>query len=85
MRTSDSRRRNVTLSLPEDTLRQIKIIAAQRDTSISALLREQLEQLIDQETGYHQAEERFLRRLEQGFDLGSQGRIAWSRDEVHER
>jgi len=41
--------------------------------------------IVPEESGYRQAEEAFLRLLEHGFDLGSEGRVSWSRDEVHER
>ena len=37
--------RNITLSLPEDLVRRAKVLAAQRDTSVSALVGELLSQL----------------------------------------
>ena len=38
--------RNITLSLPEETLQEVKIIAAKRNTSVSALLGGMLEELV---------------------------------------
>ena len=77
--------RNVTLALPEDLLRRMKIVAAKRDTSISALLTATLSELADQEEGYAEARDAMLADLAQGYPLGTQGTIAWSRDSLHER
>lgn len=78
-------KRNITLSLPEETLEKAKIIAVKRRRSVSGLLTELLEELVAEETGYLQAERRFLALLEQGFDMGTGGQIGWAREEVHER
>lgn len=77
--------RNITLSLPEETLREVKVLAARRGTSVSALLSETLTDLLARESGYAAARERSLATLGQGRDLGTQGEIAWYRDELHER
>jgi predicted transcriptional regulator len=77
--------RNVTLALPEDLLRRVKIIAAKQDTSISALLAATLSQVADQEEGYAEARDAMLADLARGYNLGTQGKIAWSRDSLHER
>lgn len=77
--------RNVTLALPEDLLRRLKLIAAQEDTSISAMLTEALRQLADQEEGYLAAKRGMLEDLRRGYNLGTCGKIGWTRDEVHER
>lgn len=78
-------KQNVTLSLPREVVREAKIIAARKDTSISALMGGMLRELIDEERGYRAAKERSLRRLREGFDLGSGGKSGWARDELHER
>ncbi len=77
--------RNVTLALPDELLRRLKVIAAQRDSSISALLAHSLQQIADQEEGYRAAHRGMLEDLRKGFNLGTKGQIAWSRDSVHER
>ena len=77
--------RNVTLALPEDLLRRVKMVAAKQDTSISALLAATLSQLADQEEGYAEARDAMLADLARGYDLGTQGTITWSRDSLHER
>lgn len=77
--------RNITLSLPEEDLRQAKVMAARRGTSISKLLAGMLEELIDRESGYALAKERSRALLAEGRNLGTEGGIHWSRDELHER
>lgn len=78
-------RQNLTLSLPKEVVREVKVIAAQRDTSISALMTRMLRELVDEERGYQAARERSLRRLGEGWDLGTGGKVNWTRDELHER
>ena len=78
-------RQNLTLSLPKEVVREVKVIAAQRDTSISALMTRMLRELVDEERGYRAARERSLRRLGEGCDLGTGGKVHWTRDELHER
>lgn len=74
---------NVTVSLDAGLLRDVKVLAARRGTSISALLADALEQAVRSETAYAAAKERAVARLERGTDLG------WtppaSRGELHER
>lgn len=76
---------NITLSLPEEDLREARVLAARRGTSVSRLLAQMLSELVEQETGYARARERSLGRLRKGADLGTGGHIGWSRDSVHER
>ena len=76
---------NITLSLPEEDLREARILAASRGTSVSQLLARMLRELVEQETGYARARDRSLARLREGMDLGTGGHISWSRDSVHER
>ena len=76
---------NITLSLPEEDLREARILAASRGTSVSQLLARMLRQLVEQETGYADARDRSIARLREGMDLGTGGQVAWSRESVHER
>lgn len=76
--------RNVTLSLPEDVFRRAKVLAAQRDTSVSALVSEALRRLTGDEPDYATewaAEEKLMRA---GTETRV-GDITWSRPELHER
>ncbi len=76
---------NVTLALPRSVLRRAKVIAAHRRVSLSRLLTEALDDLVKRETGYAQARQRQRARLAQGFDLGTRGRPAASREALHDR
>lgn len=74
---------NITLKLDSNLLREIKILAAERGTSISALLTSRLEQIVRERLGYERARKRALSRLRDGMDLNwSKPR---SRDELHKR
>jgi hypothetical protein len=76
---------NVTLSLPRKLLKQAKRVAADRDTSVSALMTEALGRLADEDRRYASAQKRALAALRSARSLGTEGRRSWSRDELHER
>lgn len=78
-------KQNVTLALRSETIRRLKVLAAERGSSISRMLTEQLDEMLDRETGYDSARRRALARLERGLPLGMRDRVPWSRDELHER
>jgi len=74
---------NITLKLDETILREIRVLAAEEGTSISALLAGKLEQIIRERKAYDRAKKRALARLQEGFDL--QWSRPSSRGELHER
>jgi hypothetical protein len=76
-------KQNVTISVTRETLRKARILAARRETSISALLSQQIETMIGEDEAYERAERQALALLDKGFHLG--GRIRSTRDELHER
>jgi hypothetical protein len=76
-------KQNLTVSLPRQTIRKAKILAARRGSSVSGLLAEQIEILVGEEEAYERAERQATALLDQGFHLG--GVIRASRDEWHER
>ena len=76
---------NITLSLPKEVLLKVKLLAVKRQTSVSGLLAQTLERLVQQEDAYSHARQRHLQRLEQAIDLGTGGQIQTRRDELHER
>lgn len=55
-------KRNITISVDEEVARWARIKAAEKDTSVSRLLAEQLERQMLQDREYEQAKERFLSR-----------------------
>ena len=74
---------NLTVSLPQQTIRKAKILAARRGSSISGLLAEQIELLVGEDEAYEQAQRKALALMEKGFHMG--GKIRATRDEWHER
>jgi hypothetical protein len=74
---------NVTLKLDATLLREVRILAAEQDTSISALLAARLEEIVRQRKTYDRARKRAMARLREGFDM--QWTPPRSRDELHER
>jgi len=77
------KKQNVTISLSPETIRKAKVLAAQRSTSISGLLAEQIEALVGNQDAYERSRRAALALLEKGFHLG--GTITASRDELHGR
>lgn len=75
--------RNLTVSLDDETSRRARMIAAQRDTSVSALVKAFLVELTcgESRTERLKREERTLR--ERIADFGASDRL--SRDDVHRR
>ncbi len=74
---------NITLKLDASLIRQAKILAAEEDTSVSALLATCLEQIVRERKSYNCARRRALARLRKGIAL--QWTPPSSRDELHER
>jgi hypothetical protein len=75
--------RNITLTIDEETLRQARVLAAERGLSVSAFLRKELASLVERQRGYTKAREAALRRLRRGQSLGG-GKLP-SREELHDR
>jgi len=76
-------KQNITLRLDKDLIKKSKIIAAQRESSVSKLLSEELKKLIEHSEQYELAKRRAYANLRTGFHLG--GKITASREELHER
>ena len=73
----------VTLKLDAELLREAKVLAAQRGTSLSQLLACQLEEMVRSDRAYEAARRQALARLDKGYDLGWE-RLA-DRQELHDR
>ena len=80
-----SETQNITLSLPRDLLKRIKRVAADRDTSVSAIMADALARVADEDRRYDAARLRALAALKAARSLGTEGRRTWTRDEPHER
>ena len=67
---SNPLKQNITLKLPTETLRQAKVMAAQRGTSLSALLLEKLQDALGDDASYEAARKRAFKALDTGWPLG---------------
>jgi hypothetical protein len=76
---------NITLALPRVLLKRAKRVAAERETSVSALLADALAHAVDDVERYGAAERRYVGGLNRRSDLGTRGRAAWTRQSLHER
>ena len=74
---------NITLKLDKTLLREVKILAAEQQSSISRFLTEKLEEIVRERKGYEAARQRAVTRMRNARDLGFTPPA--SRDELHER
>ncbi len=77
---------NVTLTLDDELVRRIRRIAAERDTTLTGIIREHLEKLAAGEavTGRKRREEEALERSFTRLHFRV-GKPAWKRSDLHER
>jgi len=75
--------RNITVSVDDETYKRARVAAAERDTSVSALVKVYLEQLASHETESERLKrkERDIRSQISAFNASDK----LSRDEVHSR
>jgi len=82
-KTNHTQKSNITLRLDRDLLRDIRILAAEEDTPISALVSDRLHQAVNHKKLHSVGKMKSLARIKRGYDLGFT-RPA-SRGERHER
>ena len=75
--------RNITLTLDEATLREARVLAAERGLSVSAFLRTELAGLVERQRGFERARTTAVKRLQRGLALGG-GKLP-TREELHDR
>ncbi len=75
--------KNVTLAIEDATLRKARRIAAERSTSLNAMIRDYLRELTERESRAEQARQRIVSLCEQS--TAQVGQVGWKRDELHER
>ncbi|MHB8536343.1 MAG: hypothetical protein ACYDBW_13000 [Sulfuricaulis sp.] len=76
-------KQNITLKLDRGLLRKAKIVAASRETSVTRLLSDKLEEIVQQDEQYERAKRAAFTDLDEGFHFG--GKRISSRDVLHER
>lgn len=77
--------KNVTLSLPESLLRKFRVYAASRNESMTSLMAEAIQRMVEQEEGVEASKQRFLASIRDAPARGTKGKVRWTRDELHER
>ena len=76
---------NVTLRLPKDVVQQMRHLAVEKGISFSKLVQSYIENMMKREPEYERLKRQFSASLQRGFDLGTEGKASWTRQELHER
>jgi hypothetical protein len=63
-------KQNITVQLDQSVIRDAKIMAARRATSLSKYLAAEIQRIAAQESNYEQAKKAALARLNKGYALG---------------
>ncbi len=74
-------KRNLTVQLDEDLIHRAKVIAAERGTSVSGLVTQQITKLIEARDRYTTARESALEMMSAATDRGGRH---WTRDEQYD-
>lgn len=76
-------KQNITLSLDKDLIQRAKVISAKRRSSVSNMLSQELQRIVESAENYEISRKKAISDLRTGYHLG--GIITASRDELHER
>jgi hypothetical protein len=74
---------NLTIALRQSTIRKAEKLAASKETSVSLIVAELIENLVSEDERYEIAKRKAVEYLNRGFSMG--GKIVASREELHER
>ena len=77
---------NITLSIDDDLVKEVRKIAVERDTTLTGLVRDYLKELTaeHERTGRKRREREALERSFRQFQFRI-SRRTWTREELHER
>lgn len=73
---------NITVAIEPGLLKKARAVAARRGQSVSALLADELRELVDEDARYASAQKRALSLLQSPLSLGG---VPLRREELHER
>ena len=76
-------KQNITLSIEKDLLQKARVLAAERQTSVSRMLGMELERIVSEANRYEKAKRSAIQNLKKDYHFG--GSITVTRDELHER
>jgi hypothetical protein len=75
--------KNITLSIDEAVLDEVRVYAARRNTTVNGLVRDFLSRLAEQEDRTARARRRLTELMDQStLEVGP---ITWTRDDLHDR
>ena len=75
--------KNITLSVEDEVLEKVKVIAAERRTSVNAMVRDFLTSIAQSEDRTERARRRLLELAEQS--KAEMGAITWKREDLYDR
>jgi hypothetical protein len=73
-------RTNLTIQLDEAVIRQAKVVAAKRGTSVSALVARELDRLVAHDARYEEARRRAIELMASARPRGGR---TWTRDDLY--
>ena len=76
-------KQNITLAIDKQLLKRARACAAQRGSSVSAMLADELRAMVERETAYERAMAGALALLESPLALG--GARTWNREDLYDR
>jgi len=76
-------KQNITLSLEKELIKKGKIIAARKEISVSKMMGNLLEDIVDQHDRFEASKRNALAMMKRGLHLG--GEINWKREDLYER
>jgi hypothetical protein len=65
-------KQNITISLDRELIRQARVVAAQRGTSVSKMLATELARTVEEANTYGRARRQAFATLDEGFNMGGQ-------------
>ena len=77
-------KRNITIALDEELAKEAKVLAAQKDTSVSQLLSDYLESILKKEKDKDESKNDFLKLTRKKYNLNYSKRT-FGRSDLHEQ
>jgi len=77
--------RNLTIHLPEQLIRQLRVCAATRNQSMTTLVKQAIERTLVENSVREAAASRLIKRLQNAPNRGIGDKVSWTRDEIHDR
>jgi plasmid stability protein len=81
--SKQARHKNVTLSLPESLLRRFRVYAAQHNRSMTSLMADAINTMVNRDDERERLGRRFLDRIRKASSRGTGGKITWTREELY--